>query len=115
MSISALLAKLSSNPEDVQFDEVISVIDENYDFTPCSFSNGGMMNESGQNNGSCKIFAFAQRHNLTEQQTLHCFGDYYRQDVLASPGNSNHQNIRNFMVTGWSGIRFDGIPLQDKQ
>ena len=115
MSISVLLSKLSSNPEDVQFDEVISVIEENYDFTPCSFSNGGIINESGQNNGSCKIFAFAQRHNLTEQQTLHCFGEYYRQDVLGNADGTDHQNIRNFMTAGWSGISFDGIPLQDKQ
>jgi DNA-binding IscR family transcriptional regulator len=115
MSISALLSILSSSADDVQFDEVISVIDDNYNFTPCSFSNGNVMNEAGQNNGSCKIFAFAQWHNLTEQQTLHCFGEYYRQDVLGNSDGTDHQNIRNFMVTGWSGISFDGIPLQDKQ
>ena len=115
MNTSVLLEKLSSDPDDVQFDEVISVIDESYDFNPCRFGNGAMVNEVGQNNGSCKIFAFARLHNLSEQQTLHCFGEYYRKDVLAKPDGTDHKNIRNFMVTGWSGIKFDGAPLRDKE
>ena len=115
MNISELLSKLSSSPDAVQFDEVISVIDESYNFSPCRFSNGAAVNEAGQNNGSCKVFAFAKRHNLSEQQTLHCFGEYYRKDVLANPDGADHQNIRNFMVTGWSGINFDDVPLRDKQ
>lgn len=114
MNTSALLEKLSSKPDGVQFDEVIIVIDEGYDFNPCRFTNGKLVNDVGQNNGSCKIFAFAKLHNLSEQQTLHCFGDYYRKDVLANPDDADHENIRNFMVAGWSGIKFDGAPLRDK-
>lgn len=115
MSISELLNKLSSNPDEVDFDDVIAVIDSVYEFSPCRFSNGGMVNEQGQNNGSCRIFAFAQLHNLSEQQTLHCFGDYYRSDVLGNPEGNDHQNIRNFIKTGWSGIEFDATTLTEKR
>jgi len=73
-----------------------------------------LANEAGQNSGSCKIFAFAQRHGLSQQQALACFGTYYRDDVLQNPNGTDHQNIRNFMDTGWPGIAFDGEPLHAK-
>ena len=58
------------------------------------------------------IFAFAKLHDLTEQQTLHCFGDYYRVDVLQNRDGDNHQNIRHFMKTGWAAINILGMPLK---
>jgi HopJ type III effector protein len=93
------------------------VIDANYDFTPTAFHNGGMQNVAWQNNGSCKAFSFAGLHRLTPQQTLHCFGSYYRDDVLRHPQGSDHLNIRNFMKTGWAGILFAGnaLALKKKQ
>lgn len=108
------LLQITNNPENNSFENTIKIIDQNYDFTPCEFKNGDLLNIENQNNGSCKIFAFARLQNLTEQQTLHCFGDYYRVDVLESPEKTDHQNIRNFMVTGWSGISFDSNPLTEK-
>ena len=114
MNVEHLLQQIAGAPLAIQFSDVIATIDNNYTFTPTAFSNGEIRNEAGQNNGSCKIFAFARLHGLNEEHTLACFGDYYRKDVLASPGGSDHSNIRNFMTSGWSGIDFDGEALSPK-
>jgi hypothetical protein len=39
------------------------------------------------------------------------FGTYYRNDVLANPTGTDHGNIRNFMLSGWSEIKFDSPAL----
>ena len=98
-------------PEAVTFENTMDIIEKHYDFKETAFLNGEMQNKAGQNNGSCKIFAFGQHNNLTENQTLHCFGNYYREDVLENPRGNDHQNIRNFMEKGWQGINFDGEAL----
>ena len=109
-----LLDKIHNSPESISFAEVIAHIDTNFDFTPTSFVNGNTVNEVGQNNGSCKVFSFAQLINLTKEQTLALFGDYYQIDVLGNPDGSDHQNIRNFMQSGWEGIKFEGVALSPK-
>lgn len=109
-----LLEKIKTEPKSVHFAEVISYIDENYSFTPTLFTNGKTVNEANQNNGSCKIFSFAKLQDLTQEQTLHLFGDYYRKDVLQNPEGTDHQNIRNFMESGWEGIAFEGEALSVK-
>lgn len=114
MEVAELLALLGNDPDKVRFEDVISVIDDNYLFTPSRFSNGNLVNNAGENSGSCKIFSFARLHNLSQQQTLNCFGDYYRVDVLQHPHNDDHQNIRNFMKTGWPGVRFDNNALTSR-
>jgi len=114
MDFKQLLLVLETNPEHVSFDDVISIIDNHFLFTPSGFTNGDLINDAGENSGSCKIFAFAKMHNLSQIQTLHCFGDYYRRDVLEKPDDSNHQNIRNFMRTGWDGIVFNHPALREK-
>lgn len=114
MTLEDYLQQLNNAPESVAFNDTISVIDENYDFTPSEFKNGELVNEANQNNGSCKIFAFAQLHDLDQSTTLHCFGDYYRLDVLEHPEGSDHGNIRNFMKTGWDGIEFSQPALTHK-
>jgi hypothetical protein len=95
------------------FPETITYIDENYTFTPTKFKNGNQINNAGENNGSCKIFAFAQLQQLTKEETLCLFGDFY-QDVLNTPEATDHQNIRNFMGFGWEGIQFEGDALSSK-
>ncbi len=95
------------------FPDTIAYIDENYTFTPTTFKNGNQINNAGENNGSCKIFAFAQLHQLTKEETLFLFGDFY-QDVLNTPDATDHQNIRNFMIFGWEGIHFEGVTLRAK-
>jgi hypothetical protein len=111
MTLSAFLENLKSNPIKVSFSETIAVIDANYQFAPTAFSNGNQQNKAGENNGSCKIFAFAKLHQLTELQTLACFGSYYFEDVLKNPAGTDHQNIRNFMKFGWDGIHFENEVL----
>lgn len=114
MTLSTLLKQLNSQPETVEFDDVIAVINKNYNYTATEFTNGETVNLAGTNEGSCKIFAFAQQQNLTESQTLACFGKYYRQDVLSNPKGSDHANIRNFMNTGWAGVNFVSAALTAK-
>ncbi|MCG6933923.1 MAG: HopJ type III effector protein [Gallionella sp.] len=109
------LQTLENAPDSISFNDTMGVIDANYNFIPAAFRNGEMQNEAGQNNGSCKVFSFARLHHLTQQQTLHCFGSYYRDDVLKHPQGSDHQNIRNFMKTGWGGIVFEGNALALKK
>lgn len=114
MTLEDFLLKLDQDPEQIEFNETIDVIDENYDFMPAKFTNGDTLNEENQNNGSCKIFAFGLLNSLTEQQTLACFGRYYREDVLEHPENNDHQNIRNFIKSGWDGIHFSSAALLAK-
>jgi hypothetical protein len=112
MTLELFLQKLKESPDSIEFDDTMRIIDSLYVFTPTSFKNGDLANETGQNSGSCKIFSFARLHNLTSEQTLACFGSYYRDDVLNHPESTDHLNIRNFMKTGWSKIEFDGEPLK---
>lgn len=114
MELKTFMQLLSESPDRVDFDDTMAVIDSLYEFTPTSFNNGSVFNEAGQNNGSCKLFSFAQAQGLAEQQTLNCFGAYYRDEVLQHPDTDDHQNIRNFIKTGWSGIAFEGRALTPK-
>lgn len=108
------LNKIKSNPEILTFQETIEVLESNYNFTPTAFKNGNQINNAGENNGSCKIFAFAKIHQLEKDQTLALFGSYYFDDVLKNPDGNDHQNIRNFMIFGWDGISFEGEALELK-
>ncbi len=109
-----LLEQLDKSPEIINFKDVITYIDENYDFTPTKFINGNITNEANQNNGSCKIFSFAKKLNLSKEKTLALFGEFYREDVLKNPEGTENQNIRNFMKFGWEKILFEGEALEAK-
>ena len=115
MTVNTLIEKIRSRPDSVGFNEVIDCIAEHYAYTPARFSNGlngdAVVNEAGTNEGSCKIFAFAQLNGLNEAETLACFGHYYREDVLQHPDASDHANIRSFIRHGWTGIHFDSPAL----
>ncbi|MDD4910977.1 MAG: HopJ type III effector protein [Sideroxydans sp.] len=114
MKLDEYLKMLNSIPETLAFNDLIALIDSLYDFTPTAFNNGTLLNEAGKNNGSCKLFSFAKLQGLSAQQTLYCFGAYYRDDVLKNPEGTDHQNIRNFMQHGWDGIQFQGSALTPK-
>lgn len=114
MSLSNLLQRLREAPESIEFAEVIAVIDSHYDYTPTAFRNGEVENAAGQNGGSCKIFAFARLQELSPEQTLACFGRYYREDVLQHPEAADHQNIRSFMRHGWAGVVYAGVALRPR-
>ena len=107
MTINNLITQMRNAPVNIEFTEVIQVISEYYTYTPTGFNNGTLHNSAGSNEGSCKIFYFAQIHGLSETETLGLFGRYYREDVLTNPSGDDHGNIRNFMLTGWRGIAFD--------
>jgi len=109
MSLSTFLNQIKSN-EHISFNDTMAIINEYYNYTPSTFTNGlgessSVTNEAGTNEGSCKIFAFALLNQLDPTQTLKLFGDYY-QEVLNDPEGNSHQNIRNFMQDGWQGISF---------
>ena len=118
MNLTELITLIQTSPSEVDFDQVINVIDNHYKYTPTRFYNGmgkdEVINEAGTNEGSCKIFAFADMNDFNEAQTLSCFGKYYRQDVLCNLSGSDHANIRTFMKFGWEGLHFDSPPLQVK-
>jgi len=107
MTIEAFIEKIKQTPETISFSDTMDVVEANYDFTPTFFKNGDTVNEAGQNSGSCKLFAFAKTNKLNKEETLACFGTYYRDDVLKNPLATDHQNIRNFMKTGWGGVSFE--------
>ena len=112
MTLDIFFKKLNSSPNSIEFTDTMAAIGNTYRFTATRFENGDMVNKAGQNSGSCKLLAFAKLHGLSEQQTLACFGAYYREDVLQNPDANNHHNIRNFIKTGWAGVMFDDQPLQ---
>ena len=118
MTLENLLYLLQTNPDRVEFQDVMTVIAEQYDYTPTRFTNGLgddlVVNAAGENEGSCKIFALGQLLDLSEQQTLACFGSFYRNVVLLHPQAVNHTNIRRFMRHGWAGIHFEGEALRPK-
>ncbi len=114
MSIENFIQKVRSTPNEIEFSELMDLIENHYLFTETVFTNGDLKNEVGENSGSCKLFSFAALNDLNAEETLACFGAYYREDVLENPEEDNHQNIRNFMQTGWTGIKFDGEALIPK-
>jgi hypothetical protein len=114
MNIDTFLQRLDTAPDTITFADTMAAIDAAYEFTPAAFSNGTLTNAAGQNSGSCKLLAFAWLKQLSQEQTLACFGAYYRDDVLKNPNGGDHQNIRNFMVSGWPGVKFERMPLQAK-
>lgn len=115
MSLIPFLRRLREAPAQIEFSETIAAIEAHYVYTPTAFRNGDVENAAGQNGGSCKIFAFARIHGLSEPETLACFGRYYREDVLQHPEASDHPNIRNFIRSGWGGVVFAGEALQARR
>jgi hypothetical protein len=57
---------------------------------------------------------FRRIAEIIREATLSCFGAYYREEVLGDLEGTNHQNIRNFMKSGWDGIAFYGEALDFK-
>lgn len=113
MTIQQFKTKLEASPTTITFAETMQVIEDSYNFTPTSFTNGELKNNVGENTGSCKVFALAKHQKLTKQATLFCFGEHY-QNVLEDDKGSSHQNIRNFMKTGFEGLSFESEAISLK-
>ena len=116
--LEQFIDQIRMKPETVEFQEVIDFIDSYYIYTPTNFINGpsdtGVINRSGENEGSCKIFSFAKINELDQAQTLNCFGHYYRDDVLNNPEGQDHANIRTFMKHGWKHVNFEKTALNKR-
>jgi HopJ type III effector protein len=106
--LTTLLKNLKENT--VPFSKVIEFIETFYQHEPTAFKNGDAYNEAIQNQGSAKVFAFAQINNLSAEDTLYLFAEHY-QSVLNTPDGTDHQNIRQFMAHGWAGVAFEGQAL----
>jgi hypothetical protein len=109
--LTTLIKNLKDNS--ITFKEVIGFIERYYQHQPTAFKNGEAYNEATQNQGSAKVFAFAQLNNLSKEDTLFLFAEHY-QSVLNTPNGTDHQNIRQFMAHGWAGIAFEGQALVAK-
>lgn len=97
----------------LQFTDVIAWIEALYEHQASAFKNGGTFNEATQNQGSAKVFYFAQMNAWSKEDTLLLFAEHY-QSVLNTPSATDHQNIRQFMEHGWKGIEFKGEALKEK-
>mmetsp|Transcript_3682 Transcript_3682/g.7719 ORF Transcript_3682/g.7719 Transcript_3682/m.7719 type:complete len:213 (+) Transcript_3682:44-682(+) len=107
-------ANLEMDGSDIMFKDVIEMIEKNYETGLLEFKNGDLLNKQGENEGSANILSYAALSNLDKENTLKLWGEYYR-DVKANPDGTDHQNIRNFMKTGWEGVPFEnGISLTKK-
>ncbi|WP_392348656.1 HopJ type III effector protein [uncultured Polaribacter sp.] len=114
MTITEFKTKLKTTPTAITFKETMQVIEDYYTFNPTAFANGDIINNAGENNGSCKLFAFAMHQEFTKEATLFSFGEHY-QTVLADKNGASHQNIRNFMQTGFKGLSFENEALTLKK
>ena len=114
LTVNEFIERLNTASETISFDEVMNIISDHYHYQPSSFTNGELINQAGTNEGSCKVFAFAKKHNLSEQATLNCFAQFYRDDVLNNPTGTDHGNIRSFIKHGWTGITIANTVLTAK-
>jgi len=107
-------ANVEMDADNLTFEEVMEMIDENYESQILEFTNGDLLNKPGENDGSAKLLSYAALSDFDKETTLKLWGQYYR-EVLADPDGTSHQNIRNFMKTGWEGVPFEnGIALTKK-
>ncbi len=95
-------ANVEMNADDLTFEEVMEVIDDNFETGLIEFKNGDILNKPGENEGSAKVLSYAALSDFDKETTLKLWGQYYR-EVLADPDGDSHQNIRNFMKYGWDG------------
>ncbi|WP_087820440.1 HopJ type III effector protein [Photobacterium aquimaris] len=113
--LDSFIEQIKQTPTTIEFDAVMAIINHYYDYQPTGFTNGLsdniITNQAATNEGSCKIFAFSHLHQLSQAETLACFGRYYREDVLKHPQHTDHQNIRQFILSGSKGITFEHFPL----
>lgn len=106
-----LLAQLQAG--EAKFADVIAYIEARYNHAPTAFKNGQQANAATENQGSAKVFSFAQLNGLDQAQTLSLFAEHYAA-VLATPDSTDHQNIRQFMQNGWDAIQFEAQALTAK-
>ncbi len=97
----------------LQFADVLTYIAARYKHQATAYRNGEQSNSAAENQGACRVLAFAQLHGLSPAQALSLFAEHWR-GVQADPNGQGHPNIRQFMQHGWAGLHFDAPPLQAK-
>lgn len=98
---------------DANFNDVINYIESKYNHIPAAFKNGNQENSAEQNQGSAKVLAFGELEQLSVEDTLKLFAEHY-QSVLDTPEGTDHQNIRQFIINGWDGVKFESSALISK-
>lgn len=109
--LNTLRASLRSGQH--AFADTLAFISAGYDYQPQAFSNGGVANAAGQNEGSCKTLGLAVLEGLSDEEALLAFGEHYR-SVLATPDGNDHGNIRALIAHGLAGVTFAAEPLKRK-
>ncbi|MET0612059.1 MAG: HopJ type III effector protein [Pseudomonas caspiana] len=109
--LNTLLVSLDSGEH--LFADTLAFIAAGYDYQPQAFTNGGVENAAGQNEGSCKTLGLALLEGLSDKQALLAFGEHYR-SVVATPEGSDHGNIRALIANGLAGVKFTAEPLTRK-
>lgn len=109
--VSRLLKDVST--QKMNFQDVLAYIEEHYIYLPSVFHNGALINIENENQGSARVLYFGKLMGLSVEQTLKLFAEHYI-SVLASPQNTDHQNIRQFMQHGWERVRFEREVLLPK-
>lgn len=97
----------------IQFKDVLAHIDEFYFYSPSAFTNGTQSNATDENQGSARVLYFAQMNNLSQEDTLVLFAEHF-DAVIDNPTGTDHQNIRQFQLNGWDGVRFESEVLKLK-
>ena len=80
MTTHDLIKRVRTEPENIEFSQVIDVIHHDYQYTASAFSNGDLTNKAGSNEGSCKIFYFALLNQLSEVEwaiALHSLATFH--------------------------------------
>jgi hypothetical protein len=95
-------ANVEMDADSLKFEDLMELIDTHYEVGLLEFKNGNILNKQGENEGSAKLLSYAAISEFDKETTLKLWGQYYR-EVLADPDGDSHQNIRNFMKTGWDG------------
>lgn len=93
-----------------RFADTLAFIDAHYEYTPCAFDNADLHNSAGSNQGSCKILGLALLEQLSSNDALLAFGEHYT-DVLATPHETQHANIRQLLKHGLTAVSFTHLPL----
>ena len=85
-------------------------------FSPTAFrvgvgSEAESVNKVGENEGACRVLAFAKLHGLSKREALALFAQHAA-GVAADPGGSSHRNIRGLMAGGMTSLRFEPFAAQ---
>lgn len=56
--------------DNLTFEEVMEMIDENYESQILEFTNGDLLNKPGENDGSAKLLSYAALSDFDKETTL---------------------------------------------